>query len=152
MKTPSKTITYSLIAASLFVSTASAGASDTLSSSTYSGTPASSSTTPVSIPTDVMASISRGTEELQRALLSGAAAQEQLKALTAATNGLKKQNLALKFKTAVLKAKHVAHQKEKKSFWQGVRSWFAKIDGTKVVTTILSGALTILGTLLLILL
>lgn len=151
MKTPSKTITYSLIAASLFVSTSSAAASDTLSTPTYSDTHSSSST-PVSIPTDVMASISRGTEELQRALLSGAAAQEQLKVVKEAAATLKKKNLALTFKTAVLKAKHVAHQKEKKTFWQGVRNWFAKIDGTKVVTTILSGALTILGTLLLILL
>lgn len=151
MKKPSKTIAQSLIATSLLVSSTSAATADILPISTPSGAQESSRVA-VSIPSDVMASISSGTDALRQALMSGAKATEQLKIVHKLSEDLKKKNLALKFKNAVLEAKEVTNKKEKQSLWQRVTNWFSSIDATKVATSIISGILTIAGTLLIILL
>jgi hypothetical protein len=150
MKTSSKTITHSLIAASLLLSSVSASGATLLSGDTSHS--AMDRQESVTLSTDVMESISKGTEELRLALLSGAKAHEKLKLQSALADALKKENVALKFQHAVFKAKEATHQAEKKSFWEGVKTWFSKIDGTKVVTSIISGIVTIIGTILLIIL
>lgn len=150
MKTSSKTITHSLIAASLLLSSVSAAGTHLLSRDTTPPELGRQESTTLS--PDVMDSIAKGTEELRLALLSGAKAHEKLKAQAELAEALKKENIALKFKHAVFKAKEATHQAEKKSFWEGVKNWFSKIDGTKVVTSIISGIVTIIGTILLIIL
>lgn len=90
--------------------------------------------------------------QLEQALLSGAEAQEEILRLKAEYNALKSEAAALKFKNVVLEAQKAKEHAEKQSTWQKFKNWVSKIDGTKVITTIVSGLITLVGTLLLLLL
>jgi hypothetical protein len=107
-------------------------------------------------PGAIISSIDSVGNQLKEALLAGAKAQDEAERLRA-------EAAVLKFKNAVLEAQKKEKKAEKLSLnqriknWfqksnERIRNWFAKIDATKVVTTIISGLLTLAGTLLVILL
>lgn len=93
----------------------------------------------------IIGSIDAVGNQLKEALLIGAQAQDEVE-------HLKAEAAALKFKNAVLEAQKAKSHAEKQSTWQKFKNWVSKIDATKVLTTVISGAITLIGTLLIILL
>jgi FtsZ-binding cell division protein ZapB len=100
-----------------------------------------------------------GEAQLEKALLSGAAAQDEVIALTKTYNNLKSQFDALSEETkkltienAALKIEQEKLKSKKQSTWQRFQNWIFKLDATKVATTIISGLATVICTLLVIIL
>lgn len=121
---------------------------------TYQPVVSSTAKTAVTLndPQAIIASLRAGEAQLEQALVAGAHAQEEAIRLKAEYEALKSKATRLKFQNVVLEAQQQEHRAEKQSTWQRFKNWVSKLDVTKVVTTVVSGIVTLIGTLLLILL
>lgn len=92
----------------------------------------------------LLTDLRQGHQQIEAALVRGAAAE-------ALAENLRKQNVALKWQHATSKAKveelrqqaEEQAKEESKSIWASIKNWFKDVDGTKVATTIISGIVTI---------
>ena len=110
-------------------------------------------------PESIIRSLRDGEAQLEKALLSGAAAQDEVIRLTKIYTKLKSQfdNLSdetkqLKIENAALKLEQEEHKAEKQSTWQRFKNWVFKLDVTKVATTVITSLVTLICTLLVIIL
>jgi hypothetical protein len=110
-------------------------------------------------PQSIIRSLRAGEAQLEKALLSGAAAQDEVVTLTILYNDLRTQfdNLSdeakqLKIENAALKLEQEEHKAEKKSTWERIKNWIFKLDVTKVSTTVITSLVTLICTLLVIIL
>lgn len=110
-------------------------------------------------PESIITSLRYGEAQIEKALLSGAAAQDEVIELTKLYNKLKSEFDALsedaqklKIENALLKTQQEEHRAEKKSTWERFKNWVFKLDTTKVTSTIISGLISVLCTLLVIIL
>ncbi|MDP3935918.1 MAG: hypothetical protein Q8Q56_02900 [Alphaproteobacteria bacterium] len=107
----------------------------------------------------IIRSLRDGGAQLEKALLSGAAAQDELITLTKLYNQLKSKFDALSEESkqlitenAVLKAEQEEHSAEKQSTWQRLKNWLFKMDVTKVASTVITSVISVICTLLIIVL
>lgn len=110
-------------------------------------------------PESIIRSLRDGQIQLEKALLKGAAAQDEVIELTKLYNKLKSEfdTLSedvqkLKIENASLKFEQKEHKAEKRSTWQRFKNWVFKLDATKVATILITGLISVLGTLLIIIL
>lgn len=110
-------------------------------------------------PELIIQSLRNGEAQLEKALLSGAAAQDEVIELTKLYTALKSEFDALgevaqklKIKNAALKIEQEQHKAEKQSTWQRFTNWIFKLDVTKVATTLITSLVTLVCTLLVIIL
>lgn len=110
-------------------------------------------------PESIITSLRYGEAQLEEALLSGAAAQDEVIELTKLYNKLKSEFDALsedaqklKIENALLKTQHEEHRAEKQSTWQRFKNWIFKMDATKIASTVITGIISVLCTLLVIIL
>lgn len=107
----------------------------------------------------IITSLRYGEAQLEKALLSGAAAQDELIELTKSHNkllsefnALSEENKKLILEIALLKAQQEEHRSEKQSTWQSFKDWIRKPEVIKVVSTVIAGLISVIGTLLVIIL
>lgn len=110
-------------------------------------------------PESIIRSLRDGEAQIEKALLSGAAAQDEVIELTKLYNNLKAQFDALseeakqlKIENAALKIENEDFKAEKKSTWERFKNWVFKLDVTKVATTLITSTVTLICTLLVIIL
>ena len=73
-------------------------------------------------------------------------------ALKAKFDALSESEKASRLENALLKIEQQKYQDEKKSTWQRLKNWLFNLDVTKVTTTVITGLITVISTLLIILL
>lgn len=95
--------------------------------------------------------------QLKKALLNGAAAQDEaiklqskLDELESRFNNLNEEAQKLILENATLKIEQEKHRAEKQSTWERLKNWIFKLDATKVATTLITGLFSVLCTLLVI--
>lgn len=77
---------------------------------------------------------------------------EKYRKLKIKFDALSESEKQLKIENAALKTEQEKHRAEKQSAWQRFKNWIFKLDVTKVTTTIITGLITVISTLLIILL
>ncbi len=163
MKHLSQKLAVSLLATSLTLSSVNADRPllemPSVVSSTLKTPVKSSSQQRLNDPKSIIRSLRDGEAQLEKALLSGAAAQDEVIELTKLYNNLKAQFDALseeakqlKIENAALKIEQEQHNAEKQSAWQRFKNWIFKLDVTKVATTVITSLVTVICTLLVIIL
>lgn len=154
MKHLSHKIVASLLAGGVALS--SVNASGALTETSHVVSSARGDAVRLADPGAIISSIDSVGNQLKEALLAGAKAQDEAERLRAEAAVLKFKNAVLEAQKKEKKAEKLSVKQRIKNWFQKsnerIRNWFAKIDATKVITTIISGLLTLAGTLLVILL
>jgi hypothetical protein len=144
MKHLSQKIAVSLMASSMIVSSINAAA---VIEGTSGVVRDNSPTVATSVVTD-HATIITSLRDAEAAIVAGAEAQEEAARLQKENAALASKAARLQFKNVVLEAQQQEQRAEKASTWQKFKRWISTLDARHVFSTIASGIVTILVTVL----